>query len=113
MVNFNVLCLVLAFWTLVLSEALAQNDIGDDAATEASCDHAPIMKVVKKNSRKKLRKFFEENPDYDVTCIDKNGNTPLISGASTGYAGAYKTVPILLEKGVDPNAVNNFGQTAF
>lgn len=93
--------------------ATAQDSSVETPPPSASCDHTSIMKVIKKNSRKKLRKFFEKNPDYDVTCIDKDGNTPLISGASRGFAGAYKTVPILLERGVDPNVVNNYGQTAF
>ena len=30
-----------------------------------------------------------------------------------GRSGAYKSVPILLEAGVDPTVVNDFGQTAF
>jgi len=103
---------------LALSAAftLSQSAIAQDATIQSdrkTCDHSSILKVLKKNSTKKLLKFLKENSGYDLKCLDADGNTLLIKGGEFGYSGAYKSVPILLEAGVDPDVVNDFGQTAF
>ena len=102
---YFVICNILVFSTY--SDVFAQS-------SNQNCDHSSLMQVIRKNSLKKLNKFDSQNPNYDYKCVDKDGNTPLILAGGMGRnGGAYKSVPFLLEKGVDPNAVNKYGQTAY
>lgn len=103
---------IASFLALVLGAQAAKAQ-ESERPDYAICDLNPLLKVVLKNNVKKLNKFFEKNPDFDVSCRFSNGNGILLLSGSHRRGGTPKVVPELIRRGADVNAVNIYGQSPF